>query len=221
MNEIQNDDSVVLLHGLARTESSMEKLGSALRRESFLVVNSGYPSRKKRIEELAASVIPEAIQKCGDAKNIHFVTHSLGGILLREYLSKTKIDRLGRVVMLGPPNKGSQVVDKLKSFPGFRLLNGPAGDQLGTNSDSVPNQLGPVDFELGVIAGNRSINIFLSTLLSGPNDGKVSVESTKVKGMSQHLTVPVSHPFMMKNNTVIGHVLHFLKFGSFKVARDI
>jgi len=122
---------------------------------------------------------------------------------------------LGRVVMLGPPNKGSEVVDRLKNVPGFKLINGPAGMQLGTQHDSVTNSLGGVDYPVGVIAGSSTVNPILSLMLPKPNDGKVSVESTKLEGMSDHIVVPVSHPFLMKNKDVIRQVKAFLNTGEF------
>ena len=118
--------------------------------------------------------------------------------------------------MLGPPNKGSEVVDKLKYIPGFKFLNGPAGMRLGTGSEDIPKSLGPVNFELGVIAGTKSINLILSYYLPNPNDGKVSVESAKIDGMCEFVTLPTTHPFMMKNKLVIKEVIHFLKQGKFK-----
>ena len=137
------------------------------------------------------------------ATRVHFVTHSLGGILVRSYFAEQADPRLGRVVMLGPPNQGSEVVDRLGSWWLFGRLNGPAGRQLGTGPDSVPNSLGPVGFELGVIAGNRSINWVNSLMIPGANDGKVSVARTRVDGMREHLVLPVSHPFLMRHPRVI------------------
>ena len=151
-------------------------------------------------------------QRCNDS----FVTHSLGGILVRAYLYEHNIENLGNVVMLGPPNKGSQIVDKLHQLPGFKLINGPAGLQLGTDQQSVPNQLGAADFKLGVIAGTRSMNLFLSTMLPSPDDGKVAVENTKLEGMSDHIALPVTHPLMMRSDVVIAQVIHFLKYSEFK-----
>jgi hypothetical protein len=117
--------------------------------------------------------------------------------------------------MLGPPNKGSELVDLLADLPGFKTVNGPAGMQLGTKDLSVPNSLGPVDFSLGVVAGTQTINLILSSFLPKPNDGKVSVESTKVEGMTDHIELPATHPFMMWNPDVIEQVLFFLKHGRF------
>ena len=144
------------------------------------------------------------------------MTHSMGGILLRYYLENDNIDNLHRVVMLAPPNQGSQIVDFFRTVPGYILLNVPAGLQLGTNGDSVPLQLGTVDFDLGVIAGNRTINLILSQLLDNPDDGKVTVASTKVDGMCAFMEMPVTHAMMMRNNRVIGQIVNFLQTGRFK-----
>jgi hypothetical protein len=117
--------------------------------------------------------------------------------------------------MLGPPNQGSEVVDELGTWWIFRKLNGPAGGELGTEADSVPNKLGPVNFELGVIAGDRSINWINSCMIEGSDDGKVSVERTRVVGMKEHVVVHATHPFLMKDNTAIAHTIRFLKAGTF------
>lgn len=215
---IQAEECVVLLHGLARTACSMTKLMDGLTGEGFIVENIGYPSRKLATDELATVAIEEGLGRCRNRgiKHINFVTHSLGGILVRHYLRHNEIPELRRVVMLGPPNQGSEVVDKLKDFPGFEFLNGPAGTQLGTRPTDIPKSLGPVDFELGIIAGTSSINLLLSALLPNPNDGKVSVESAKVDGMADFMTLPTAHPFLMRNDKVISQVISFLKSGRFK-----
>ena len=142
----------------------------------------------------------------------------MGGLLLRQYLNQHKVDNLGRAVMLGPPNQGSHVVDKLKGVPGFKTINGPAGMQMGTKAKDAPQQLPAANFELGIIAGTRSVNPLLSTLLPNPDDGKVSVEHTKLEGMKDHISLPVTHTFMMKNKKVIEQVLCFLRKGEFKRA---
>ncbi len=214
-SQAQSSECVILLHGLARSDSSMETLSIALEKAGYQTVNMGYPSTKHNIEKLAQDTVVQALSSCPKNTKIHFVTHSMGGILVRQYLSKNTVENLGRVVMLGPPNKGSQIVDKLGNMPGFELINGPAGMQLGTGIQSVPNSLGAVDFELGVIAGTRSFNPLLSSMMPKPNDGKVSVESSKIKGMTDHIELPVTHTFMMNRKLVIDQVLHFLAKGIF------
>jgi hypothetical protein len=211
-------DCVVLLHGLARSAISMNKMQRALIDEGFETANIDYPSREYTIEELAEIAISDGLDACrsnGNVGRIHFVTHSLGGILLRQFLSTREITGLGRVVMLGPPNQGSTAVDQLGEVPGFGWLNGPAGRQLGKGEESVPLKLGPATFELGVIAGNRSIDPITSAVLDDPDDGRVSVEDTKLEGMNDFVVVEHSHAFMMRMHRPIQLTIRFLKSGSF------
>jgi len=212
-------ECVVLLHGLARTSSSMNRMQEALEDAGYLTANINYPSRHHEIKELAEMAVGTGLEECrafSDADTIHFVTHSLGGILVRQYLSKDSIDELGRVVMLGPPNQGSAAVDNLDSVPGFDWLNGPAGRQLGQGEDSIPIALGPVDFELGVIAGNRTIDPITSAVLENPDDGRVSVADTKVEGMDDFVVVEHSHAFMMRMQLPIQYTIRFLRTGRFQ-----
>ena len=169
------NECVVLLHGLARTAMSMNKMQRELEAAGYLTANVDYPSRHHTVEVLAQIAVTEGLQACrarGGVERIHFVTHSLGGILVRQYLKEFDITELGRVVMLGPPNQGSAAVDELSDMPGFDWLNGPAGRQLGQGENSLPLQLGPANFEVGVIAGNRTIDPIVSSVLENPDDGR-------------------------------------------------
>ena len=212
-------EHVILLHGLSRTSAAMAPMAETLARAGYTVHNLDYPSRTAPISQLADDAIGPALAECRaqGAEKIHFVTHSLGGILVRSYFSRHAPDAtLGRVVMLGPPNQGSEVVDRLRDWWLFKKINGPAGQELGTDAASTPNRLGPANFTVGIIAGRRSINWINSfVMIPGPDDGKVSVEHTKLAGMTSHIVLPTTHPFMARNRAVIAQTLAFLHTGAF------
>lgn len=210
-------DCVVLLHGLSRSEYSLLLIEEVLGYHGYRVVNLSYPSESAPIGELVAHV-GQSVAECGGERT-HFVTHSLGGILARAWLRENRPPQMGRVVMLAPPNAGTAIVDRLAGREALleimQFLAGPAALELGTGPDSVPARLGPVDFELGVIAGNRAISPLGPILLDGPNDGTVSVASTMVEGMADHVVVPATHSLLMNNPVVIAEVLEFLRNGAF------
>jgi hypothetical protein len=213
-------DCVILLHGLARTSRSMNDMQAALDSAGYLTINNGYSSREAEIAVLTSQAIPPAVTSCHEqgAQRISFVTHSLGGILLRYYMASEEFERpaeLGRVVMLAPPNHGSEVVDGLRGVPGFKAFYGPAVTQLGTDAESIPLQLGPADFEVGIIAG-QTANI-LSGMLPGEDDGSVTVESARLEGMADYLVLDTGHTFIMNNDAVIRQTLFFLENGRFAV----
>jgi pimeloyl-ACP methyl ester carboxylesterase len=197
----------------------MNKMATALIQAGFRVVNLDYPSREKSIEAIAAEDLARAVQRCerAGAQRIHFVTHSLGGIVVRQALSQKKPANLGRVVMLSPPNRGSFVAEKLKNWRLYRWLYGPAGQELGTGEDSLPNRLGPVDYEVGVITGSRHVffDAWFAALIPAENDGKVSVAEAGVAGMADFLVVPETHPFIMNADRVIQQTIFFLRHGKF------
>jgi len=214
----QKDELVILLHGLARSRQSMEKIEKRLSRLGYRVVNLDYPSTKKTIPLLADEMLSGVVKRhCGaSSSKIHFVTHSMGGIVVRYYLKHHKLLNLGRIVMISPPNKGTELVNFLDNSRIFAKFNTPSGRQMGTEEGSIPLRLGPVDFELGVIAGDRSFNPLYSAILPGSDDGVVSVERTKVEGMKDFIVLPYCHTFIMQRDEVIEQVIHFLEQGAFK-----
>lgn len=213
----QDSECIILLHGLARTHRCMNKAAGIFSSYGYHVINISYPSRRKTIEQLAINAIYPAIIEAEQkhCRRIHFLTHSMGGILLRYYLSEKTIENLGRTIMLAPPNKGSEIVDKIGHWRLFYLCNGPAGLQLGTDQDSIPRKLGKLNFETGIITGNKSWNPLLSGLISDANDGKVSVNSAQLEGMKDFLLLPYSHSFIMQHKSVIEQALYFIQQGCF------
>lgn len=195
----------------------MEAMSRSLEGQGYRVINLGYPSRSGTIETLSEDALSMgfASPQLAECPRIHAVTHSMGGILLRDYLTRHRVPRLGRVVMLAPPNRGSEIVDRFGTQAWFRWLHGPAGSQLGTSRQDLPRSLGPVDFELGVIAGDGRFLQPGGWLLPRPNDGKISVLSTRVRGMKEHITVHAGHTFLMNRPEVQAHTLQFLRTGSF------
>ncbi len=197
----------------------MGKMAQALAREGFFVVNLDYPSTQRPIEDLALEAVPEGVRQCAaaSARPIHFVTHSMGGLLVRYYLDNHPLPALGRIVMLSPPNQGSEAADALRDTPVYRWVNGPAGLQLGTGGDGIARRLGPVAYPVGVITGNRHapFDAWLAEIIPGEDDGKVAVERAKVSGMSDFLVLPYSHPFIMRQDRVIEETIRFLHQGRF------
>ena len=210
-------DRVVLLHGLGRGDLSMRRMEKRLADAGYRVVNVSYPSTQHSIEYLAERELGPALQECcaDGAGLVHFVTHSMGGIVLRYYLENHELENLGRVVMLSPPNQGSELADWVAENELLQKILGPSAEELGTGSESVPNRLGPVDFDLGIITGNRTLNPLFSRMIPGADDGKVSVERAKVEGMTDFLVVPHTHTYIMLADDVIEQTLYFLENGRF------
>ena len=206
----------VIIHGLGRTPMSMALPGERPERAGFRVVNFGYPSRTETIEELV-NRLRQAIQECctEDKERIHFVTHSMGGIIVRAYLAQYSTDHTGHVVMLSPPNQGSEIADTFADSPILSRLMGPAGSQLGTDSTGILHQLGPASFKLGIIIGNLSLNPLGSWMIPGSDDGKVSIDRARLEGAIAFLVIPATHTFIMNRPDVAAEFTPFLREGRF------
>jgi pimeloyl-ACP methyl ester carboxylesterase len=210
------DEGVVLLHGIFRGRRSMQRLARFLGAEGYRTVNLDYPSRRQPIEGLVAHIQPQMEAFAPSVPgNLHFVGHSMGGLLIRAHLHRFRPQNLGRIVMLGTPNQGSEVADFVKDWWAYKKLFGPAGQQLVTGLTTADTLFGRIDYELGVIAGNRSIDPVSSLIIGDPNDGRVSIERTKIVGMTDHIIVPASHPFLPAKKEVHRQVLEFLRHGRF------
>jgi pimeloyl-ACP methyl ester carboxylesterase len=206
---------VVLLHGLGRSARVMRPLALALTAAGYRIHNLEYPSTRATPEAIVEVLHGEISSCCAWSGRVNFVTHSLGGVMLRAYLAKHPMPQLGRVVMLAPPNHGSEYVDVAGGFRLFASVLGPTAAQLGTSPTSLPNRLPGADFEVGVIAGSGSINPLGAVLIDGADDGTVSVASTRLTGMRDWIEVPVSHTFIMRNREVARQTIEFLRAGSF------
>ena len=195
----------------------MRMLERRLIGQGYATANLGYPSRKRDLAALADEVAPRITafaEQCDGP--VHFVTHSMGGLVARVLLARTHPWRLGRVVMLAPPNGGSELADILLRWVPYRWWFGPAGGQLVTRrNEALAGLFGPVDYDLGVIAGSRSLYPLASMLMPRPNDGRVSLAGTRLEGMADHLVLPVSHPTIVWNQAAIRQTLMFLQNGRF------
>jgi len=211
-------EQVVLLHGLARSPRAMRPLEKRLSDEGYAVHNLAYPSRSEPPDVLVRYLQLSLKECCLESKEpLHFVTHSLGGVLARAVLAEHRPEALGRVVMIAPPNKGSELVDTFGDDWWFRLFLGPTAEALGTGKASFPRSIGPPDYELGIIAGAHPLSSRMgSWILTGENDGVVSIESARVEGMTDFLSVPTGHVRIRDDDEVADEVIHFLRVGHFE-----
>lgn len=211
---------VVLLHGIGHSRLNMAGLEWSLRKAGYNTINISYPSCRYNIQQLAAFV-HERLEKEGvwyNKKPVHFVTHSMGGLVTRCYLDNYKNNitpsQIGRVVMIAPPNGGSEVADLLQSFPPYRWLFGKAGQELSTAFQSA-HTIQPY-YDLGIIAGTLGWPYILGSLtIRGQHDGRVSVDKTKLDGMKDHLTLAATHSFISWKPQVHRQIVHFLMHGAF------
>jgi triacylglycerol lipase len=212
----QQQDCVILVHGLSRTHFSMLGLELALKHQGYYVVNQDYPSTKKTIQTLADQYIPTMINEClkHDTQHIHFVTHSIGGVILQYWLKDHPAPQLSRIVMLGPPNHGSPWVNLLHNNIVFKFITGPSGQELTTNTLTADLAMSP-NYQIGVIAGDFSFNPLAPVIFHEANDGKVAISSTKTKNMSDFIVLPVSHTFMMNSKSTHKQIFAFLNSGKF------
>lgn len=217
LNNVDPVETVVILHGMWRNAEAMQPAAEFLKELKYNVINLTYPSTEFPIEDLAMKFLhPELIKlRAKKHSKIHFVTHSMGGILVRYYLKHKQISNLGNVVMISPPNKGTELTKLAENAKWLKLDTGPAGKQLSADKSSWVNQLGNVNFKLGVIAGNYNTNWITSWILPGDDDGVVPVANTKINGMSDFLLVSEKHFRIRKSEPVLQQTAYFLQNGTF------
>ena len=209
-------DYIVVIHGIARTYRSMRSLATFLKSKGYPVLNVDYPSTSAPLESLVDHINKQVESfNQNPQRKIHFVGYSLGGLLTRGVINRYRPPNLGRVVQLAPPNQGSEVADFWKNNFIYKWIFGPAGQDLGAKEKSFERILGPVDFELGVITGNRTWDPISSLMIKGPDDGKVSVESSKVSGMTDHIVIPATHTFIIYDRQAWNQTVHFFENGKF------
>ena len=212
--------TVVLLHGLGRSARNMLILKWRLQARGYDVCNVDYKTRVRSIDEAVDSVLRTLDDCVMPGATIHFVTHSLGGLVLRRLLSRQTFPLAGRAVMLAPPNSGSEIADHFKSLPVAKAVLGPLAAKLGTGPDDLPSQLPIPSIPFAVIAGDQWINPAGPIWLPSPHDGTVSVESTRLSGMDDHLVLPYTHTFIMHPAVVADQIDSFLRVGHFDRSAD-
>jgi len=209
-------EKVIVLHGIARDSSSVKKLANYLEEQGYEVHNTDYPSTDKPIGELVDILYEKVSPILEDHTNkVHFVGYSMGCIMIRALIAKYNPKNLGRVVMIAPPNKGSEASDLWKDNILYQAIFGPAGQELVTDESSVVNKLPDANYELGIIAGDRSVDPLSSAVIPGKDDGKVAIENTKIPGMNDHIVIHASHSFIMNKDEALKQTAHFLKNGVF------
>jgi pimeloyl-ACP methyl ester carboxylesterase len=208
-------ECVILMHGLGDLKLSMLKLKAEIKSAGYATYNVGYPLGKK-VEEIAEDEFAEAIEACQNYAKIHLVTHSMGGLIARYYLTQNQLPSGSRIVMLSPPNQGSQVADYFEDSRLYQLFYGAAGQDVSTDSDLL-GKLEPLNYEVGIIAGDRSFNPFFSDLLPGADDGKVAVQSTKLAEMTDFMTISATHLMIKYHPEVAEQTIYFLQHGKFEV----
>lgn len=211
-------ERVILLHGLARSARSMRPIATCLQHHGYSVYNIDYPSRSSDVAGLVAAYVAPVLASLGQDRPVHAVTHSLGGILLRFHLQTMTLPAGSRIVMLAPPNHGSEVADALRGWWPYRRILGPVAQQLGTDEHGVAGRLGPVAAEVGVIAATRSLQPWFARLVPRPNDGVVSVASARLPEMRDFVAIDTNHTTIMYDRRVRRQVVAFLENGQFERA---
>lgn len=214
--------AVILIHGIIRSSKAMAAMRERLAADGYLVISLDYPSTRVTIPESAA-YLRRVIESLDGVEQIHFVVHSMGGLIVRSYLAQTTghpDPRLGRMVMLGVPNLGARLANIARNNLLFKTLFGPAGQQLIEDQEGLIAGLPTPAFEFAVVAGARGDDDGYNPLIPGDDDGVVSVDSTRLPGAADFLTVPCIHTFLPSNSEVIESTRRFLATGALRVSGE-
>jgi pimeloyl-ACP methyl ester carboxylesterase len=204
--------AVILIHGIGRSSKSFNAMKLALEADGVTVVGFDYASTRVPISD-SAEYLNQVIESLEGIEQIDFVVHSMGGLVVRAWTHKHSDPRIGRLVMLGVPNLGAKMANHLKDVGLFKLVMGPAGQQLVEGDDAFVAGLPTPHFPFAVIAGARGTENGFNPLTPGDDDGTVSVDSTRLAGAADFMTVPTLHSFLMGNKDVIAASRRFLTTG--------
>lgn len=211
------NECVVLVHGLWRSGFAMNSIASDLEEHGYDTVSIDYPSTQLEIPVLAERHLSDGLNECREkgAKHIHLVTHSMGGILARQYLQTKRLPKGGKVVMLSPPNQGSELSEKFGDSWWYKWIVGPAGISLSQKRNGIIPRLKEIEEPVGVIAAYRNWSLWPESWLPTPNDGTVSVQSMRLAEMDDFVLVNSGHAMMRFNRETQYQIRHFLAKGTF------
>ncbi len=205
--------AVVVVHGIVRSSKSFAAMKQPLEQAGYLVLDFDYPSTQVSVTG-SANYLRGVIAKIEHVDTIHFVTHSMGGLLVRAYLAAEDRDpRCGRVVMLGTPNHGAAMATTMRGNWLYRFIYGPAGQELPGVANAFLESLPAPPGEFAIIAGASGTEQGWNPLLTGDDDGTVRVEETRLAGAADFMTVPCLHSWLMSDPTVIDATIRFLDQG--------
>ena len=207
--------AVVLVHGIVRSSKSFSAMEKKLKEEGYSVFGFDYPSTRVSIPE-SAEYLRKSIKSLEGIDEIYLVVHSMGGLVVRSMLVKGQDPRIKRMVMMGVPNMGAEMADAFKKNPLFKIIFGPAGQQLVTDGEGLISELPTPKFEFAILAGARGTEKGYNPLIPGDDDGTVAVSSTRLPGANDFISKPVLHSFLMFNKECIEHTSRYLKTGKFR-----
>ncbi len=204
--------AVVLVHGIIRSSKSFAAMKERLQQSGYQVFGFDYPSTHVKIEE-SAGYLQRALTSLEGIDEINFVVHSMGGLVVRACLTEFSDPRLHRMVMLGVPNQGARMANLVRENTLYRVVFGPAGQQLVEDPEGFLASLPTPNFPFAVVAGAKGTLNGFNPLIPGDDDGTISVSCTRLPGAADFMGVPVLHSFLMGNEQVIAATDRFLRTG--------